>query len=158
VVQPRVGGHLGQAVRRPRLRIERTDHQPLQPRIHKRPRAHEAGLERDVERAVGEPPSPEGPGARLQRAYLGVGDGVAVGLAPVVGRRDHLPLPNEHRPHGDVAGCCGLGRLGHGQLHEPRVVGTHLGWRGCLTAGGRPRRRPAEPDQLARLAVGERRL
>src|SRR5690606_3249211 len=80
------------------------------------------------ERAAHEPEVTEARGSVPDRQHLGVGGGVAVDLAPVVGRGEHPPVGVENqRTDGDVATRRGVGGELEGGVHRhgPGGHGLH---------------------------------
>lgn len=78
--------------------------------------AHEAGLQRDKEITVFEPPTPNGFGCVSESDDLRVEGGIALGLFEIVPSANDLPLRiDDHSAHGDFA-------LGSGLLSESQSL------------------------------------
>src|SRR5579862_1306357 len=90
-------------------------------RAHERTHAHEARLQGDVHRRVGEAVVAELPGALPQGQDLGVGCRVAPGDGLVEGGGENAPLPDEHGTDRDLALIARLPGLGQGKAHEAFV-------------------------------------
>src|SRR5258706_2388923 len=87
--------------------------------------AHAAGLDRDVERGVGETVVAEEASGLAEDDDFGVGGGVTIADGAVAGTGEDLAVMDKDSADGDFAGCrCGAG-FGQGFLHE-LGVGFHL--------------------------------
>ena len=135
VVQPAVLGNVVQAPRRSRLGIGGAVDDPLQPRQHRRPRAHGARLQGHHQGAAFQPPVAPPPGGLREHQHLGMGRRVVALLpAVVVGRGRPAPGVDQHRPHGYIAVAGGQRRLGQSRLHP--VIPGHGRHQTTSGAGG----------------------
>ena len=83
--------------------------------------AHRAGFEGGVEGAAGEAPAAQGPRGFSDGEELGVGGGVAGGLAFVGGDGEDLLSPGHHGPDGDLPPAGRLLRGEQGAAHHGQV-------------------------------------
>jgi len=83
MIQSRVGAELIERPHSAGFRIIAPIDQPWDAGVHDCPGTHRAGLERDVEGAIQQPPMAEGRAGFAHRDDLGVCGRVVIGLAPV---------------------------------------------------------------------------
>ena len=121
MVQALVLQQVAERTREPRLGVARAEHHAVEPGEHDRAGAHRTRLQRDVHGASVQPPR-IGDVARLaQRQHLGVRGRILHPLAGVAGGDQHVPVPRDHRAHGDVAGvqaCLGFFQR---EAHHPLI-------------------------------------
>ena len=86
-----------------------------------RPGAHDARLDGDVERTVGQVLAPERRGGGRQRLHLGMRRGVAQRLDQVVPAAHDPAARDDDRPDGHLLRLEGLARLAECLAHEPFV-------------------------------------
>jgi hypothetical protein len=120
-----------------RFRIGRAEDEAPNARIHERSRAHGAGLERDEERAIVEPPMPAHPGSRPDGNDFRVRRRVFVELAPVLSTGKFDPVrPDDDGTDGNVSVGRRATRLIDGNLHPARVFVVILLVHGAEPTGG----------------------
>lgn len=80
--------------------------------------AHGAGLQRDIEVAIGQPLAADDFGGLPDRKDFRMRGRVAVGQGPVPGGRDHLLVAHDHAADRHFAGFSGLFGSFQRQIHE----------------------------------------
>ncbi len=103
------------------LRIVGTPYYPPDLRPGDRPGTHDARLDGNIERTLGEVFAAERRGCGRQGLHLGMCRGVGKGLYKIVAPADDRTTRHDHGPYGHLPGIEGLARLGKGQAHEPLV-------------------------------------
>ena len=78
------------------LRIHSADHAAVDPGLDDRAGTHLAGLQGDVDGTAFEAPVAQNPGGFPDRVHLGVGDGIAVRISPVISPGDDFTLVYDH--------------------------------------------------------------
>jgi len=112
----------------PGARVLRTIDESLEAGEQRRPRAHRARFERDVEGCAVKPPGAQDLRGIPEGEHLGVGGGIRAQLSLVSGPADDLSSDHYHRPHGNVVVSRRTARLGERRPHELFVLG--MGGRG----------------------------
>ena len=102
MIQALVGADPVQAVDRAGLRISGAIHNAADTSIHQRSSTHQARFQRDVERAIIEPPMPDHRSGITQRENFRVGGGVAGELAFVVPTCNDNSIAHDDRANRDI--------------------------------------------------------
>ena len=122
VVEAAIAQHVVERAGGAGLLVPRAEHDGGDACREDRARAHDARLERDDERAVGESPVAGGLGRGAQREHLGVRGGVARELALVASRGDDSARAiDDDRADRHVARGGRLHRLGEREAHPLTV-------------------------------------
>ena len=110
---------------RARARIPAAEHQARNARQNDGPHAHGAGLQRDVQRAVAQPPGAQSRGGGLNGDQLRVGGGILRGFAPVAAARDDRAIVDDDRAHRHFVKQRRAARLPQRFQHE-KLIGAKL--------------------------------
>ncbi len=113
------------AARSAGARIPGAEHDAAHTRVHDGGRAHQAGLERDVQDRIVEAVAVQGTGCAAQRLDFGMGGRVAAADRPVCARPDDALIVYQHRADRHLAGRRRHARLRERSAHEVKVGGGH---------------------------------
>jgi GNAT superfamily N-acetyltransferase len=83
--------------------------------------AHDAGLQRNVCCAVAQTPAAQHLRSLSERQKLSMSGGIGVGLAPIMGPRNHFSTANHNRTNGHLSQTLGNTRLSKGRPHKVLV-------------------------------------
>ena len=144
VVQPGVPEQVVDGPGHPSLGIPGTEHHPANLGEHDRPGTLGTGLERDVQRRVGEPIGPGGGEGTPDGYQFGVSGGVPPSDGFVASNGHDFIAPANSRADGDLTDGASPLRFGECELH-PQPVGRTEGWPASLAH--------AEPVTRANLSA-----
>src|SRR5690242_3341203 len=127
MVEPRAREQIDDAAAGARLGVVRAEDEAAQPRVHDRPGAHDAGLEGDIEIAIGQPVVAQRGGGVAQRRDLRVRGRIAGGDRGVAALADDPAVADKDRAYRDFAAALRrareLDRLAHPALGSGNVQG-----------------------------------
>jgi len=117
--------HLKHGVNRARLGVLGAVDEATDARVGDGSGAHGAGLDGNVEFAIGQAVIAEDEPGFAQRLYLGVRRGVVVGYRTIAAASHNMAVLYDHRADGHLAECFGTPRLAQGFFHEEFVGVGH---------------------------------
>ena len=118
MVQARIGIEVVQRTQRARLGIGRAIRATPHARVNHKPRAHTAGLERHVDRAIGKAPASKRLSGGTQGQKFGMRRRILVELAAIMRPRDNLTRAHYHGTNRYLAHRSGGARLRQRLAHE----------------------------------------
>src|SRR5262249_34852541 len=127
MVEARRFDHVQHRPARTELGITWPEHEPAETAELNRAGAHRAGLERDIDRRVGETPVAERRARRPDRQNLGVRGRVVRRFGAIVPAPEDAAFEHDHRPDRHLSLFGGAPRLVERDAHPPLVL--VVGWR-----------------------------